>query len=344
MRNLDVCKKIYSRARSSEQNHSWELLGALQNALRFTLVAARVSRDPAQLWNHQYFWTNDSHSPEDFDWLVDYFDYMYKEEEVFDILLLLDVMKLRCSPAKQYLLIENLIVYMDSDIPHDLRHTALRLAHSAREEIASIDNIDDELRDMILTKLSPAILTAVGPRPGATLANDDPDRSFNHARDLCYLELIFALSRNAHWHPHLFEDHHIDRCISMIGEYAYSHHTLYLTGIFLRIAPAQLSITSLDSITEQQWWGMMRSTWSWVSRIISFNDIDCFGLLPSLVEGTKRYMRIAVECELEVLINDVDRVLESRDSEQGEEEAVTVAVKELRTVASDMLRKLVDSK
>ncbi|KAG1751013.1 hypothetical protein EDD22DRAFT_251856 [Suillus occidentalis] len=343
MRNLDVCKKIYLRARSSEQNHSWESWVPLQNVLRFTLTAAKISRDPVTLWYGRYVWTSDSHSPEDFDWLVDYLDCIdsYEEEAIFDILLTLDVMKVRCSPAKQHLFIKNLIVCMDSGMPHSIRHIALRLAHSAREEIASIDTMDVELRDMVLTEFSPAILTAVCPQPGATLANDDLGHSLRYERDLCYLELIFALSRNSNWHPHLFEDHHVDWCISMIEKYkSYTSHTFYLTRIFLQIAPEQLSVTSLDSITEQQWWSMTWMAWSYAFYM--YNDTHYVEFLPVLVEATKRYMQIAVEHELEELIRFVDCVLGRRDSEQGED--VAVAVKELRTVASDMLEKLVNSK
>ncbi|KAG1720242.1 hypothetical protein EDB19DRAFT_1778058, partial [Suillus lakei] len=342
MRNLDVCRKIYSRARLSEQN-------ALQNALHFTFAAARVSRDPAWLWDtySEFGWTGDSHSPEDFDWLVDYLDYIdYDYETAYDILLLLGVTKVRCSPAKQHQFIESLITCMNSDMPHKLRHAALCAAHSAREEIASIDTIDDtRLRDMVLTKFSPAILSAVRPQPGATSADDDPDRFFHHDRDLCYLELVFALARNPNWHPHLCGDSHIDRCISIIADCCFNSHAFYLAGIFLRIAPDHTSVTSLDSITERQWWDVMSNAWFGVYDII--DDIHCFELLPVLVEGTRKYMQIASERDLEWLIRNVDCVLqtlERRDSEQGEGEGVTIAVKELRTVASDMLEKLVDSK
>ncbi|KAG1852218.1 hypothetical protein F4604DRAFT_1300280 [Suillus subluteus] len=345
MRNLDVCRKIYERARSSEQNHPWELLDALQNALHFTLTAAKVSRDPAQLWHNQFFQTADSHSPENFDWLVDYLEYTHSDEVTFDILLLLDVIKVRCSPAKQHQFFESLIACMASDMPVHLRHAAIRLAHSAREEIASIDAIHDtELRDMILTEFSPAILTAVCPQPGATLPEDDPDRFFHPDRDECYLKLIFTLARNSHWHPHLFGDHHIDRCISMIAKCRFMQHTFYLAGILLRIALGDLSVTSLDSITEQQWWDMISTAWMHAPFII--DDIHCFEFLPVLVEGTKRYMQTTSEHNLEWLVRSVDHVLnvlEKRDSEQGEGECV-VAVKELRTVASDMLEKLVNSK
>ncbi|KAG1859551.1 hypothetical protein DFJ58DRAFT_780134 [Suillus subalutaceus] len=217
-------------------------------------------------------------------------------------------MKVRCSPAKQHQFFESLIACMDSDMPVHLRHAAIRLAHSA------------------------------------TLSEDDPDRFFHPGRDECYLKLIFALARNSSWHPHLFGDHHIDRCISMIAKCHFMQHTFYLAGILLRIAPGQLSVTSLDSITEQQWWDMISGAWMHAPFII--DDICCFEFLPVLVEGTKRYMQTTSEHYLEWLVRSVDHVLnvlEKRDSEQGEGECV-VAVKELRTVASDMLEKLVNSK
>jgi len=334
--------------RSSEQNPPWELLGALRNAVRFTLAAAKVSRDPAHLWNGQPFWTGDSYSPEDFDWLVDYLEYIDSDDQeaVFDILLLLVVIKVRCSPAKRHRFFKSLITYMSSHIPVHLRHAALRLAHSAREEMVSIDVIDNaELRDIILTEFSPAILTAVCPQSGVTLSDDDPDRFFRHDRDLCYLELLFALVRNSNWHPHLFEDHHIDRCISIVAKCHFGEHAFYLAGILLRIAPEQLSVTSLNSITGQQWWDLMKNAWPHASYMI--DDIHCFEFLPVLVEGTKRYMHIPLELDIKFFIEDADRVLialEGRDSQQGEGGGVTVAVKELRTVASDMLEKLVSSK
>ncbi|KAG2138621.1 uncharacterized protein EDB93DRAFT_719351 [Suillus bovinus] len=342
MRNLDACRKIYSRLRSPEQNDPWELLKALKNGLRFTLTAAEVSRDPTRLWYSYYLGSHDFHPPEDFDWLVDYLEYIYSDDEdtAFDILLFLVVMKARYSPAKQHQFFKSLIACMGSNMPKHLRHVALRAANSAREQIASIDAIDDaKLRDMILTELSPAILTAVCLQPDATLSDHDL------GRDLNYLELLFTLARNSNWHPHLIRDH-IDQCISMITMCCrYEEHAFYLAEIFLQIAPEQLSVTTLDSVTEQQWWDMLSTAWFIAPRMMTvFNDIK---LLLALVESTKKYIQIAPTYDLDALIGNVDRViqvLEEKISEQGEGEGIAVAVKELGTIASDMLEKLVSSK
>lgn len=342
-RNLDMCMKIYSRARSSEQNDSSVSLAALRKILPFTFAAAKVSRRPAQVWDrHQFGWKGNSPSSEDLDWLVECLDYISDDYETsYDILLLLGSMGVSCSPAKQYLFVEKLIACMDSNMPVHLRHAALRAAHNARQQMASIDAIEDaQLRDAILTKLSPAILSVVSPRQSTSPVSDISNRFFEYYdRDLCYVQLIFALAKNSNWHPYLSGDHHIDRCISMIAECCESslEHPFYIAGILLQIAPEQMSATSFASITDQQGWKMLRSAWSHVCHII--DDIHCFELLPVLAEGAKKYMQIASKSDLERLVKNVDRVLETlerRGSEQGGR--VVDAVKELRTVASDKLK------
>ncbi|KAG2036035.1 hypothetical protein BDR03DRAFT_961126 [Suillus americanus] len=175
-------------------------------------------------------------------------------------------MGVSCSPAKQHMFIERLVACMGSTMPPHLRHAALRAAHSARQDMTSIDAMDDRLRDIVLTKLSPAILSVLCLHPSTTPANNGPDRFFYEYRDSCYLELICVLARNSDWRPHLSEDRHIDLCISMIPEYckseSYNRHAFYIAGILLRIAPEQTSDTLplLGSVTEQQWWDVMRSS------------------------------------------------------------------------------------
>ncbi|KAG1793461.1 uncharacterized protein HD556DRAFT_1536490 [Suillus plorans] len=260
-------------------------------------------------------------TPEDTDWLVDYLDYICSDdhEVAYDILLLLGSMG-------------SLIACMDSNMPPPLRHAALRATHSAREEIASIDAIDDaRLWDMVSTKLSPAILLVLY-------------YFFDYDRDLCYLELVPDLARNSDWHPHLSGDRHVDRCISMISEYcdreSPTGHALYIAGILLRIAAEQTLVTSLESVTEQQWWDVMRCAWYYVPYAIRrTRDFE----LLALVDGTKKYMQVTSKSGLKNLIRDVDHVLnmglEMGPEMQGLEQAegTTIAVMEWRTTASSML-------
>jgi hypothetical protein len=101
--------------------------------LGFTFAAANFSCDPASLWCASFFSQGDSHSPEDFDWVMDYLDFIYSDnhEAAFDILLLLGSNGVRCSPAKQHLFLERLVTYMDSDMSPYLCHAALCTTHSA---------------------------------------------------------------------------------------------------------------------------------------------------------------------------------------------------------------------
>ncbi|KAG1841848.1 hypothetical protein C8R48DRAFT_52626 [Suillus tomentosus] len=310
MHNVDASRNIYLRARSSKQNHASVSLATLRKILHFTFAITEVSRDPAKVWEWHFWWKYLSHSPEDFDWAVDYLDFIYSDdhEAAYDILLLLSSVRVCCSLTKKHLFIERLAACMDGDMPHHLRHVALRAAYSAREEIASIDTIDDaRLRDMLLTKLSPAILSVVCPHTGT----DGHDRSFYESRDYNYLKLVSVLARNSDWHPHLSGDRHIDRCISMIPEYCnsgYNQHAFYIAGILLRIADEQKSVTSLDSVTEQQWWDVMRSAWN--VPPFDMHDAHFFEVLLDLVDGTKKYIQIASKDDLEWLIRKVASLVE----------------------------------
>jgi hypothetical protein len=306
----------------------------------FTSNLTEASSDPSWLWQLQISWQSNSHSPEDFDWLVEYLGDACSNDHVIagDILVLLSSMSVSCSPAKQCSYIEKLIACMGSSMPPRLRHAALRAAHSFREVLASIDIVDDG--DMVLTNFSPAILTAVCPQPGATPTDSGPDCFFDRGRDLCYLELIFALARNFQWRPHLYC--HIDRAVGIIADccsLSWGSHAFYLVGIFLRMTSEEVSNASLRSITEQQWWDMMRK--AWYSAFLTIGNIHCVEFLPVLVEGTKKYMHISSKPELEQLIKDVDDLIRRVDSQDLLEhrERVVVAMKEMSDVSNDTLAK-----
>jgi hypothetical protein len=323
-----------------------EALAVLPTLAALTAPEAPASpASPAWLWQHQIAWQDNSHLPEDFDWLVDYLSDVPFDDHTTagDILVLLSSMRVSCSPTKQRLYVEKLIACMDSSMPARLRHAALRAAHNSREALASIDVVDD--MDMVLTKFSLAILSAVCPQPGVTPTDDDPDCFFHGDRDLCYLELIFVLAKNSAWHSHLSEDGHIDRCSSIIskscdffmdslirGLHDLQPHAFFLAGIFLQTTSTEVSVTSLRSITEQQWWNMMRL--AWYSAFLTIDNTHNVEFLPVLVEGTKKYIYIASKPELEGLIRRVDELIERMEG-RGLLEGVTAAVKKLRGIVND---------
>ncbi|KAG1852241.1 hypothetical protein F4604DRAFT_914800 [Suillus subluteus] len=212
--------------RSSEQNYPWDLLDALRNTL-FTLHAqcCQCISGPCSLVEYLV--------------LVDYLNIYSDEESAYDILLLLDVMK-----TATRLTIYTMPLFVLFTVPEKKLPQSMPLTMRVYQ-----------------IWFSPAILTAVRPQPSATPTDDGPDRFFENHRDLCYLQLVFSLVRNSNWYPHLFGGHHIDCCISTIILCCklFRQRALYLTGIFLPIAPEQLSAVLLDSITEQQWWDMINA-------------------------------------------------------------------------------------
>ncbi|KAG2151206.1 uncharacterized protein EDB93DRAFT_1276132 [Suillus bovinus] len=276
--------------------------------------------DPDGLWDLQMLLKGQSHSPNNFNWMMNYINDIYSNdrETTYDILFLLGIMGVCCSSPKQPLFIERLINCMDSGMPHKLHNTTLCTAHGAREEIASMDAIDDTMR----------------------------------ARDLCYLKLVFALASKPNWHPHLFKDGHISRCFDMTPVYCNttSMHTICIAGILLQITRGQ---RSLDS--EQ--WPMIRRAWEHARHIKVFfkPPRGYLKLLHVLVNDTKD--RIALESDLEWLIGPVDGLVqrlepdmqnkrsiqeieqsigvemgeeEKQDLKQGEE--IVIAAKELRNM------------
>ncbi|KAG2044089.1 hypothetical protein BDR03DRAFT_940732 [Suillus americanus] len=342
MWKLGVCWKIYSRARSSQQNdRDLEALLLKVQRFKFAVDVDPFPWDPlglTWLWQNHVSWQSTDHSPEDFDWLVDYLGDVFSNDHktAGDILVLLSSMSVSCSPAKQRPYIEKLIACMGSSMPPRLRHAALRAAHSSREVFASMDVVDDG--DMALTNFCSAILTAVCRQPGATFTDDGSDRFFHSNRDLCYLELIFALARNSYWRPHLHCQ--MNRSIRIITVCCkpYRPHAFYLVGIFLRMTSELVSATSLSSITEQQWWDMTRTALGYCAYV-GIPDTHDVEFLSVLVEGTKKCMGVASKSDLEWLIRDVDNLIE-RLKGQGlleHREGDAVAMKELRRSAKGML-------
>ncbi|KAG1768959.1 hypothetical protein EDD22DRAFT_870143 [Suillus occidentalis] len=332
---LGVCRKIYSRARAVSQHHFPNALAGLQQAKRFRFIVFGDISSPAWLWQHHISWQDKYHSPEDLDWLVDYLGDVCSDdhETAGDILVLLSSMSVSCSATKVHVYIEKLIACMGSSMPVRLRHAALRAAHRSREVFASIDVGGDA--DVALTKFSLAILTAVCPQPVATSSDSDPDRFFYPDRDLCYLELVFALARNSVWHPHLYCQ--INRAIGMIAVCCESNgpYAFYLTGIFLRLASEEMPVSLLRSITEQQWWDMMGNAW-----YLMIDNPQVVKLLPILVEGTKKYMHMASKLELEWLLRDVnDHIgrLEKRGLRERRDDVAVAAMKELSGKVAEKL-------
>src|ERR1700710_2273690 len=102
---------------------------------------------------------------------------------------------------------------MKSGKPRRLRHAALRAVFDSRMTLAGLSSIEDEkIRNLLLAKLSPTLLTATRPdscAPGRRVESE-PDSKFNHWRDVIYLRVIMALASDSQSCTQLLTDVHIE--------------------------------------------------------------------------------------------------------------------------------------
>ncbi|OAX38529.1 hypothetical protein K503DRAFT_866088 [Rhizopogon vinicolor AM-OR11-026] len=158
----------------------------------------------------------------------------------------------------------------------NIRRSALGIASSARKDLAMITaaGVDESLRGMVLSKLSPALLT---------VAEDNLDD---------YHILIFALAKSPDWRRRLIGDGHVVKCITVIHALRYRIKALpfYLVGFFLHIAPPGQTTRCCRDITSIEWWLLLRMAWCDVGYRGPDALDDGVEILPTLVCGTKVYM------------------------------------------------------
>ncbi|OJA09824.1 hypothetical protein AZE42_07748 [Rhizopogon vesiculosus] len=103
----------------------------------------------------------------------------------------------------------------------DIRRSALGIASSARQDLITAAGVDEPLRDMVFSKLSPALLT---------VAENNLDN---------YHILIFALAKSPDWCRRLIRDGHVVKCITVIHTLHYRIKALpfYLAGFSSALLP-----------------------------------------------------------------------------------------------------------
>ncbi|KAG2076157.1 hypothetical protein BDR04DRAFT_1228089 [Suillus decipiens] len=166
---------------------------------------------------------------------------------------------------------------MRSTRPPRVRHTALRAVCEAREELASITSasMPQGINVQLLNELSRALLTAVRPNGDQTIYDSGPDASFHLDRDSCYIRIICALTKNDEWCQRLTRDGHLDRCISLVGEYHHCHHldaASYLLVIFGRIKSAGKDLPF--SPAQKRWRLLIENVWDHVKYSAGYDLLD----------------------------------------------------------------------
>ena len=224
-----------------------------------------------------------------------------------------------------------LIRCMGADQPYCFRHTAIvRIAEGGGKGLATITAVDSRdlsLRELVLSRLSPALLVAMS----LSAKNDDMIYSY---RDFQYIRLISTLAKSSDWYASLIADGHIEKCITLLNARRHIFPTSYLhfANIFLCMAPPGQAASYCDAITNAQWWELLKDAWNAVT-LCSNSDIE---VLAPVARATRMYMpqdlsRVDLESFEESLGNAVDWLRGLPEADEN----VVFAVESLR----DMVRR-----
>ncbi|KAG2363574.1 hypothetical protein BDR07DRAFT_1460233 [Suillus spraguei] len=269
------------------------------------------------IWNSNLCWSHpDGHEPsrDEFDWLIDYLadegrrckvDEI-KADEIGDALLVLSAMGGLGSPVKRSSYIKSLIACMtsisefqpppDQHIVHwtplpppvkrvpfcpRVRHAALRNVYEVRSELASItsSSLPEDINPDLLDELSSALFTVM-------VLGDE----FNASRDLTYIHIIFAMTKNPEWCRRLAHRNHLQLCINIVTADRIQMYDrdvgFYLAVIIGRLFSMRRN-SPFDSRPTQShpWWTLIRNTWMHAHS--SVRDIDYIDGIPALVTATK---------------------------------------------------------
>jgi hypothetical protein len=233
--------------------------------------------DENLIWNGNLCWSHrDGSKPdcEEFDWLVDYLaeEVGYdKADETGDALLALSAMRGLGSPAKKSSYIKSLIRCMDATRPCRVQHAALRAIYEVRDELASItsSSMPEDINAELLNELSGALSTAM----------QNHDAGLDASRDLKYIHIIFAMTKNVEWCQRLTSHCHLQRCIDLVAVDTVIMHDrdvgFYLTVIIGRLyTVSNNNNIAFDSLPTQNhpWWTLIKNTWMHARYNVGNND------------------------------------------------------------------------
>ncbi|KAG1733262.1 hypothetical protein EDD22DRAFT_960242 [Suillus occidentalis] len=193
--------------------------------------------------------------------------------------------------ARESVYLRALISAMESSSPRRLRYAALRAVSDSRLALADLDAIEDEnIRQTLLTKLSPALLTALRSAPAAGRWQvGETDVNFDYWRDDAYLRLILALTSNPQWCEHLVSDRHIEQCILLLNnleENSESPAPFHLAAIFGRVLSSSPDVarTAFEAVTADQFPFLVKSAWKAALDLKLYEEAECITAFPAVIE------------------------------------------------------------
>jgi hypothetical protein len=158
--------------------------------------------------------------------------------------------------------------------------------------LADLNSIEDEeIRNLLLTKLSPAILTATRPDPGARHVESDPD----YWRDDAYLRVITALASNSQWCTRILTDGHIEHCIFTLQNPGKdSAAPFHLAAIFGHVRAQSPDAPAFDAVTEVQFSCLAKLAWQSILDFKLYDEDECIRAFPTVVDFTGQLKAIPI--------------------------------------------------
>jgi hypothetical protein len=181
---------------------------------------------------------------------------------------------------------------------------ALDAACAVRALVASMSQEDESLREHFSKALASAVLSNV--LQTSTHNNPFTDISFFHSpRDMPYLRLLYAFSKEPTWHPQLHHSGHFNNCLAIAitlssqGDDVFDEYAVPVAQI---IAIMDASVDEHPLVTEDQayaiWVFIMRA-WRYIFNLWFFGGagtafwwelsmMECINALPSLAEYARQ--------------------------------------------------------
>lgn len=316
-RSFDKCKAFACQLSTLSGRDSDRCRADARTALRMMIAAAGDGfihpDDDSIIWRGQFTWTDDRRTAADFDWLVDYFVSCSQKQDyttMGDALLALSAMKELGTRARESDFLHELVSAMKSSRPRRLRYAALRAVSNSRLTLADIEAIQDkDIRQILLTELSPALLTVICP----TEHHEDDEHvvDFNYWRDDAYLRLIMTLASNPEWCKRLVIDQHIGHCISILYHLdENSSAPFHLAAIFGRVRSSSpdAARVAFGAVTADQIPSLVKSAWQAAVDLKLYNEAECITAFPAIVECTE--LENTPAADLESIRKNVSLVIE----------------------------------
>lgn len=352
---LQLCRRMVERANIKPPlnpiaaDNQYQCLSNARAALHLSIVADADPRYRAGDWRAQFNCIivgikHGKRPREDFTWLL---DFIVHHRDTKDHLALGDALQAMSKVGEvewpedlMQVYYSSICVAMSPDMPARTRHSGMAALHAVRRKVASDDLTPSMMVNLSLTLSSTAAFSIDPPvddEPSHTLPLSEIAQSWR--RDLCYIQIIFALRQSGKWDEYLANDGHLERCAGIatslanenrsghtrvISQLNAGHLALYLAAVLAGEQHDTAFSTDATGIstptdTDKLCWKLIRKAWAYASS--QRLDEGVQRVVPILVQHTLRHMKGGQQ--------DVSRSMEAAVSK------VLVALRSLPSVDSD---------